>query len=356
MSRKSELFANILLSMIAVSVAGACAASPAGAGEVEDTLAGESHDKTFFWPRVRIAWLGNDPSNTYDNANRDASAVVAFLMNASLTPFYSGWDPEVQLDQCYGAIRSGRYDALIILAADPIGIVPCVEEAGQRGIPVVASDLQIGPDPTTVEPQVPGQVGAVLVPPAKWGAELGALVTDLCASRTECNVVYLAGSFGVALDQIAIQELEEVDAAHSHIELVATAEAFYDRATAYGIAHDLLSADSNVHVIVGAGDQMAQGVEEAIADLGLVSNGIDIVGAGAGAYGVQAVRDGRWHATFMALPADQGVHSAFIAIMAARGLPILDAGIDAVELRGYDAFFTEDNQNDFFGFIPQWPG
>lgn len=355
MSSKSWSCSGAFLSVALLS--SACS-TPSGdvAGVAGNLVESEATLGSSGSPPVRVAWLGNDSSNSYDNANRDAAAVTSLLLNATLTPFYSGWDPQVQLSQCYDAVRSGEFDALIILAADANGIVPCVAEADQRGIPVVASDLQIGPDPATVEPQVPGQVGAVLIPPATWGADLSTLVVDLCATHAPCNVVYIAGSFGVMLDQIAIERLQAAAAAHPNVEIVAIAEAWYDPSMAYQIAHDLLANDPDVHVIIGAGDQMAQGVEQAIAEIGTLPHPIEIVGAGAGAYGVQAVRDGRWHATFMALPSDEGALSALIAIRAARNQTIWDAGINPVELRGYDPFFTEDNQNDFPGFFPQWPG
>jgi putative component of membrane protein insertase Oxa1/YidC/SpoIIIJ protein YidD len=83
---------------------------------------------------------------------------------------------------------------------------------------------------------------------------------------------------------------------------------------------------------------------------------VDIIGAGAGAYGIDAVRAGRWYATFVALPRDEGELSAQIALRAARCEPIPDRGIDPVERRGLPSFFTTDNQHLFSGFVPQWPG
>lgn len=49
---------------------------------------------------------------------------------------------------------------------------------------------------------------------------------------------------------------------------------------------------------------------------------VELIGGGAGAYAVDAVRDGRWYATFVTLPFDEGLYAADIAIDAARGLPV----------------------------------
>ncbi|MCE9575739.1 MAG: sugar ABC transporter substrate-binding protein [Deltaproteobacteria bacterium] len=305
---------------------------------------------------VSIAWLGNDPGNTYDNASLDASTAVAAATRSTVTPFYAGFDPATQLAQCRAAVRTHRYDALVVIPDDSVGIAGCVAEARHRGIPVVAADLPIGPDLTTVEPQVPGQAGAVLVPPADFGSSLAALVVDACGARSPCDVAYIAGSFDVAFDQIALADLDAAAAAHPSIHIVHRDQAFYDATLAYGIAQTILADDPQIQIIIGAGDQMAQGVESAVADAGRTPGAIQIIGAGAGAYGVQAVRDGRWYATFVTLPADEGDLVARIAIEAARHHPIRDRGINPVEARGWPAFFTAANQALFVGFVPQWPG
>jgi ribose transport system substrate-binding protein len=306
--------------------------------------------------RVNIAWLANDPNNTYDNANLDGAIEVASSTHSTVEAFFSGYDPALQLDQCNDAVESGRFDALILVPADSVGIVPCVSNAKAHGIPVVATDLPIGSDPTTSEPQVPGQVGAVLTPAAKWGTSVASVIVDVCAGIDPCNVVYIAGSFGIYYDQFALSEIDAAAAANPNIVLAAAEEAFYDESLAFSITQDLLTDDPNVHVVIGAGDQMARGAEDAIATFSSLPNTIEIIGAGAGAYGVEAVRDGRWYATFVTLPRDEGVLGAQIAIKAARSWTIYDAGIDPVELAGYQAFFTQDNQSDFGDFESQWPG
>lgn len=302
--------------------------------------------------RLRIAWLDGDPANLYDGANLDGvRSVAAADGRTAITPFYSFFDPALQLEQCLDVVEARRYDAILIIPVDGTGIRPCVDAARAHHIPVVASDLPIGSDFSTAEPQVPGQAGAVLTPATNWGGALAPLVASQCAGRSPCNVLYLAGSFDIAFDQAALAELGGL----SGVEVIAD-QAFYDRGQAAAITAAVIAAQPDVHVVVGAGDQMAQGAEDALAAAGVPVGSIPIVGAGAGAYGVAAVQAGRWYATFVVLPRDEGVLSADIAIRAARCQPIADRGINPVEARGWPAFFTRDNQHEFVGFSPQWPG
>jgi inositol transport system substrate-binding protein len=303
-----------------------------------------------------VAWLGNDPANAYDNANRDQAAAWAKARHAELTPFYAAFDPAVQLRQCKSVVDSHDFDAILIIPTDGTGILPCVERARRHRIPVVAVDLPIGSDLTTEEPQVRGQTGAVLTPAAKWGEALASLVEESCAAVPTCNLAYIAGSLDIAFDQMALEELDALSATHPNIHLVAVEEAFYDEALAFERTQAVLATTPNIQILIGAGDQMAKGAEEAVAALGTAPAGIKIIGAGAGAYGVDAVRDERWYATFVTLPGDEGRLGADIAIRAVKKLPIGDRGIDPVERRGFPAFFSLENEADFEGFTPQWPG
>jgi ABC-type sugar transport system substrate-binding protein len=305
---------------------------------------------------VRIAWLGNDPANAYDNANRDQAAALARAKHGKVTPFYASFDPAIQLAQCQSVVNSRDFDAILIIPTDGVGILPCVENARRHRIPVVAVDLPIGSDFASDEPQARGQTGAVLTPAAKWGDSLASLVEESCASLATCDLAYIAGSVEIAFDQMALEQLDALTAAHPNIHLVAVEEAFYDEALAFDQTQAILAAHPNIQILIGAGDQMAKGAEEAIATMETAPADLKIVGAGAGAYGVDAVREGRWYATFVTLPGDEGRLGADIAIRAVRRLPIEDRGIDPVERRGYPAFFTRETEDEFEGFTPQWPG
>ena len=310
----------------------------------------------FFGKPVKVAWLGATPDNLYDAANLDGARDVAKLLHAKVTPFYSQFDPDLQLQQCAQVVNSGKYDAILVVPASSTGIIPCVEQAIAAGIEVVATDLPIGPDPTTTEPQVPGQIGAVLTPGAEFANSLNTLIPDACADTSPCRIVYLGGLLSYEFEQASVAVINDLVAADPDLEFVGPYETFYDPDVAYSIIEGLLADDVEIDLVIAAGDQMAMAAEWAIADAGVPDGTIRITGGGTSEYGVQAVRDGRWYATYVSLPYDEGALAAWMVIRATRGLPIGDNSIDPVELRGFPRVMTADNLDEFGCFEGQWPG
>ncbi len=305
---------------------------------------------------VKIAWLGATPDNLYDEANLEGARDVAKQLHAKVKAFYSQFDPALQLEQCAQVVQSGKYDAIVVIPASATGIIPCVEQASAAGLAVVATDLPIGPDTTTTEPQVPGQTGAVLTPGAEFADALDTLVANACAGAAPCRILYLGGVFDFEFEQAALAVLDDLVAVNPDLEFVGAYETFYDPGLAYSLVEGLLADGVEIDLVITAGDQMAMGAESAITDAGIPDGTIRITGGGAGEYGVQAVRDGRWYATFVTLPYDEGARAVEIAIRAARELPIADNSIDPVELRGFPHMMTIDNLDVFGDFAGQWPG
>jgi ribose transport system substrate-binding protein len=304
--------------------------------------------------KLRVAWLGTVPQNAFDGAELAGAQASAARMQATVQPFYSNFDPALQLQQCNQAVQSGAFDAVVMIPMDSTGIIPCVTAAKSRRVPVVATQIAIGPDPASVDPQVPGQVGAVLTPVAKFGSELAKLAVSLCGTAT-CNIVYLAGTLNITIDARAIQELNSVIATHPNMHLVATREVYWDGGLAQAAMQDILSQTRDIQLILTSGDQMTQGAEQAINAANLAVRP-KLVGAGVGGYAVEAIRAGRWAGSFVVLPYDEGWLGTRIAIRAARGLRVKDPGIDPVAEKGLPAFMTTENQSLFKKFTPQWPG
>lgn len=318
---------------------------------------------TLFWkcdaghgPKVEIAWLGATPTNLYDAAILDGARATAKQRGGTVDAFYSGFNADLQLSQCLEIVASGDYDALIVLPAAAEGIVPCVDQAAAAGLPLVAADLPIGPDVLTPEPQVPGQTGAVLTPAGAFGDSVGELAVAACADEDPCEVVYLGGVLAFTVDTYTLGRVEDTIAGHPNMTLVAAAEAYYDESTAYTVMQGILANHPGVDLVIALGDQMARGAETAAADAGLPPGSVELIGGGAGAYAVDAVRDGRWYATFVTLPFDEGVFAADIVIDAARDLPVADPGIDPVVLAGLPRFMHAGNLELFEYFVAQWPG
>lgn len=317
-------------------------AAPAAAGDARD------HSR----PR-RFAWLANDPANTYDNATLAGIQDVAGAFGYTVHPFYAGFDLSTQLAQCRQALRTKRYSGLFVGADDAVGIEPCIAEAQRAGVPVVAIDLPIGPDPATVRPQVAGEVGASFIPASRWAKAVKAIIPQACQGLDPCNVFYLAGDEALAFDQLGFQAVQSAVAANPSLHLVGEDQAFYDTATAKQVMIRQLTVSPEINLVVAAGDQMALGVEQAATALG---REVRIIGAGAGASAIAAVRQGRWFATFNALPRTEGQLGAAIMELhlAFPGLPPI--GIDPIAFSRLPDMWTQATLAPHPSFVPQWPG
>lgn len=302
---------------------------------------------------VRVAWLGTATDNTYDGAMIDGAVERARRMGGQVEALYCGFDPEVQREQFDEVVRSGAFDAIVVVAVDGPAVARCMADAAARGIPVVAADLPVDGDPA-VAPA--GQTCAVVFPVARFAKELARLVVAVSAPMESCNAVYLAGSLDGPVDGAAMRALDAACASGGRARIIAREEAAYDEGAARDRLRRVLEQTPDVHLVVAAGDQMARGAERAIAERVSADHAITIIGAGASAYGVDAVRDGRWFATFVTVPYDMGRAAAETAVRAARGERVTPSVIDPLERIGLPAFITADNVGRFTDFVAQWPG
>ncbi len=304
-------------------------------------------------PHKRFAWLANDPNNTYDNATLAGIKDVTGNVGHTVDPFYAGFDPSTQLQQCMDALHSRKYDGLFVESADAVAIEPCVAEARQKGVPVVATDLPIGPDLTTVQPQVPGEVGASFIPATSWAVAMRSVLPQVCQGLNPCNVFYLAGDEALAIDILGIQAVLTTIAANPSMVFIGEDQAFYDTPTSLAVMTAALTAHPEINVVLAAGDQMALGAEQAAAALGLH---LRIVGGGAGASAIDAVKQGRWFGSFNALPRTEGQLGATLMENYLANPNTPPVGIDPVVFTGLPAMWTQATLAQYPNFVPQWPG
>ena len=299
----------------------------------------------------RFAWLANDPANPYDNAILGGIRDAAAKSHSTVDPFFAGFDPDTQLSQCFSALQTGQYDGLLVIAASPTGILPCVDAARNANVKVVAVDLPIGPDPTTVQPQVPGQVGACFITAPHFGQAVEDIIPRACEGLDPCDVLYVAGLFSFPFDQFGLDGVQQAVAANPSIHLVAQAEAFYDTNIARQVVSDALVAHPEINLIMASADQMALGAEQA-ADAANIP--VVIVGAGAGTDGIAAVRAGRWFATFNALPRTEGRIATELMVKALRNRNFRPIGIDPVTESGLPDMWTQANLAQHPNFVAEW--
>jgi ribose transport system substrate-binding protein len=329
----------------AVAILGALVA-PASVAHAD--AGGNGHGSHF-----RFAWLANDPANTYDAATLAGIREVAAESKSTVDPMYDGFDLPTQLDQCRQAVASGIYEGLFITAADPVGIEPCVSNAQHHDVAVVAVDLPIGPDQTTVQPQVPGEVGASFIPASRFGEDIGGFVPQLCAGLNPCNLLYVAGDESFPFDQYGLAGVRAAAASHPSVRLIDHQQAFYDTATARQVVDQELAAHPEINAVIASGDQMALGAEQAASQRGVT---LRILGAGAGASALQAVRSGRWVATFNALPKTEGRLGANMMLKALRDDNAKPTGLDPVLSAGLPRIWTPATLAQYPSFTGEWPG
>ena len=226
-------------------------------------------------------------------------------------------------------------------------------EAKQHHIPVVATDLPIGPDPNNVQPQVPGEVGATFLTGTRWGNAVKNVTPQVCMGLNPCNVLYIAGEISFGFDVLGVQGMKAAAAANPSILLIAVDQAGYDTAMAKQVILAQLQAHPIINVVIAAGDQMALGVEQGAASVGRT---VRIVGAGAGASAIAAVKAGRWFATFNALPRTEGQLGAGMMSLHLLDPKATPFGLDPIAVTGLPDMWTPTTLAQYPTFVAQWPG
>jgi ABC-type sugar transport system substrate-binding protein len=97
---------------------------------------------------------------------------------------------------------------------------------------------------------------------------------------------------------------------------------------------------------------MAFGMEQAIKAAGLQGK-VEIIGNGASAVGVSAVKAGRWHSTVVLLPHTEGRIATEYVVRAARGATGLPTSIDVERLSPIGPVATKATVGTF---KPEWRG
>lgn len=308
---------------------------------------------------IELAFFTFGP-NSYVESTVDELKKSAEEQGVALnfTMFDPNFDAQKQFSQVQDAVTSGQFDAFVVMPVDFAGIVPAVEEAVAAGIKVVAYDFPVGPDLSTVDPQIEGMVGSTLRPATEQGKVFGEMIEGACEGRDPCNVVYLIGLLEGAHDAIVREVVQQVDADNENITVVAEAECQYLRDAAFTAMQDIIQSNQEIDVVATAGDQCALGAEQALTDAGIEvgSDGVRVLGVGASEPGVEAVREGRWWATAMLLPRDEGRIALDFVVKAVRGEPIDQPGVDAAEASDWPLILSQANADEWADFQAQWVG
>ena len=263
---------------------------------------------------LRIAFFGFAAANGFAQATWAGIQEGAAAIGAEVQFFDPVFDANTQISQIQDAITAGDWDAFIIQANDGNAVIPVIEEALASGIPVVGEFTPIGPDFSTVEPQVEGLifVGAA---PVDNGVILAEMAIEACEGIDPCNVAFLEGFRALPLDVARTDAFHATIASATGVELITSVEGGYLPDTGLSAAQDVFVAHGDVHVMVGS-SQAILGAEQAANDAGVT---VKLIGNGGARQAVDAVREGRWHAVFLDAERDAGRTAFELAVLAATG-------------------------------------
>lgn len=239
--------------------------------------------------------------------------------DADVTFFDGNFNPQTQLQQCKDAVASGKFQAFVVDPVSTTGIIPCIVEAEDAGIPVVSLVTGIGPDLNATESEVPGVVSQVIATPKDDASAAVEMITGACADKDPCNVVVgigdAASAYPVEKSKAEIELLEE----DSRFKVLGNPVVGYaDPAKGYAAGRDILTAYPDVDVIVADTDATVRGIERAVTEAGLDGQ-VQLVGDGGSEYAHKSIADGRWYGSVMYVPFSEGEKSTELAIAAARG-------------------------------------
>lgn len=316
--------ALVAVAVASVLLSGCAAQQGPSTGDSDDT--------------VQIAFFNPIAANAATQANQAGVEAAAAEFGGKVTVFDAGFDQALQISQMADAIATGTYDAFVVMPVNGAALVGVTEDAIAAGIKVVADWNNIGPDLSTIEPQVKGLSSVVAQSMASQGQLLGEQTVEACKGIDPCLAVYMPGSFSQGSEQLRLDAALAVTKKHAHITVQTSADGEYSAGPAEAATSDVLLALPNVNVFVSPGDQMTIGIVRAIETAGK-KGAIKIISAGATKEGIQLVRDGVITANIVLLPQSEGYNAGKFAIQAARGEKV-PASLDSTTLSPFGPVAT----------------
>jgi ribose transport system substrate-binding protein len=268
-----------------------------------------------------VAFFGFARANSFASATYQGIEEYAGAHNAKATFFDPNFDAQKQVSQIQDAVTSGRFDVFVVQANDGTAVMPAIEQAVAAGIEVVVEFTPVGPRYDTDQPQIPGTITLIDVPTAN-GEALGELGVQACESLGDgpCKVAFLEGFKSLPLDNARTKAAHDVLEAAEGVEVVASVEGGYTADTGRKAMQDILQSNPDVDVVIGS-SQAVSGAEQAAG----ADSGIAFIGNGGSRQAVDAVKEGRWFATYCIPEVTSGATAAALGLAAARGAEVPEA-------------------------------
>ena len=306
---------------LATTLAGALTLSACGS----DASAGGGEEGESY----SVAFLASSSQNGYNKAVwQGVQAKAEELGNVDVEIFDGEFDANTQFNQMQDVATSGRYDGIVVVPNDNVGIAAAIPAAAEADIPVATVLFPIGPDLQQLEPQVDGVVSTVASDPVEGAANQAEAVVEYCADKDPCKVAILIGQLRFPFDKLRHDTYVETLEQHDNIEIVATGEGNYDRDQSLKTMQDILQGNRDIDVLLSNADQHVFGAQIAIENAGLNIEDIYVMGGGGSTQAIEAVRSGAWDADYANFPVSMGEAALEQVVNALNGDPV-EAVIDA---------------------------
>ena len=301
-----------------------------------------------------IAFFAASSQNGFNQAIYEGIEEKARELGNVTTEIYDGqFNAAHQYSQIEDVLASGKFDGYVVMANDTVGIAGAIEQLVAAGKPVVSTLFPIGPDLTTLDPQVEGLTSTVASPPADGAKAQAQAVVDYCKDRDPCNVVIIIGQLIFPFDNLRYEAFREVLDAHDNIKVVATGEGSYSPDASLTAMTDILQSNSDVHVVLSNADQHLVGAEIALEAAGYTVPDLYLSGGGAANIAITAIREGRWDATLAHFPKTMGSMALDIVVKKLKGEDV-PASVNMDEVGPMPFIITKKELDASPDFVGEW--
>ena len=244
-------------------------------------------------------------------------------------------DREINIDQQVSMIEdqvSRGVAALILAPAASAQVIPALEKAAERGIPVIIVDTDV---------DWPKKVTYVGTNNYEGGKLAGKYVVDNVAGRAEVGLV--TGIPGEETHEGRKRGFKEALAAEPRLRLVAEQPANSERALAMNVMENMLTARPAMAAVFVTSDQMALGAMEAV-EARRRGAPVRLVSFDAGREVLNLVRQGKIDAVVAQRPYQMGKRSVEAALQAIARQPVervIDTGTALITRANVDSFQVE---------------
>ena len=295
---------------------------------------------------IRVAYFA-PLANTYVQAELVGIAkVMAKNPGVKLVKVDTGFDATKQFNSVQDAITQKKFDGFIVLALDSVGLVPAVEQAIKAGIKVVNLDTPLGPSQSKQAPQVAGVSGSVFDPWTTRGIWGGQLIVKACKGVNPCKVAWMGSVAALPSEKAYHDSAIAYIKKYPNIKIVATVDGgAYTAAGGQKVSQDVLTAHSDLNVLVANGDQPAAGAVLSIDAAGMAGK-VKLIGGCPSVISKPLIVSGKEWGTWACYPEDEGRIAMEILLQAINGTLKAPIGVSPTAERikqGQSALITKAN-------------